>query len=690
MKFLRVLLFLLVFGALAMAAEPTSFTLEQVLSVPFPTELVASPTGNRVAWLMNDQGRRNIWVAESPRFKARQLTHFTNDDGQVLTQLTWSSQGEALVFVRGAGATRAGETPNPTQNPAGTERAIWAVDIPEGVPRKLGNGTSPALSPTGRVAFLSDGQIWAAPLSGSTAAQQLLRVRGRSRDLRWSPDGETLAFVSDRNEYSFITLYQPDSDGFRYVSPSVDRDHFPRWSPDGKQIAFVRQPGRGGELPPPLAENVPSPWAIWVADLETLAARKVWESSQEPEGSLPRMAAENTLQWASENRLVFASEQEGWLHLYSLSSSGGAPRLLTPGECEVEQVAYSPDSPSIVYSSNCGDGDRRHLWRVPVTGGTPRELSSGESMEWNPAVLVDDQVAFLRSDARIPASAYLMSASGQDPRPLAPETFPKDFPSTSLVVPQQVVFTSPDGWKIHGQLFLPRGESPGKRPAMIYMHGGPIRQMLLGWHYLEYYHYGYGFNQYLASRGYAVLSVNYRGGVGYGRRFREAPSRGPRGASEYQDIVAGANYLRSREDIDPERIGLWGGSYGGYLTALGLARNSDLFAAGVDIHGVHDWSNRRRFRREGPGSAEFLESARQSSPVASVDLWKSPVLFAHGDDDPTVSFAQTVDLIQRLRARQVEFEQLVLPDEVHDFLLHRTWLKIFRTAADFLDRHLKK
>jgi len=225
---------------------------------------------------------------------------------------------------------------------------------------------------------------------------------------------------------------------------------------------------------------------------------------------------------------------------------------------------------------------------------------------------------------------------------------------------------------------------------MIYMHGGPIRQMLLGWHYLEYYHYGYGFNQYLASRGYAVLSVNYRGGVGYGRRFREAPSRGPRGASEYQDIVAGANYLRSREDIDPERIGLWGGSYGGYLTALGLARNSDLFAAGVDIHGVHDWSNRRRFRREGPGSAEFLESARQSSPVASVDRWKSPVLFAHGDDDPTVSFAQTVDLIQRLRARQVEFEQLVLPDEVHDFLLHRTWLKIFRTAADFLDRHLKK
>src|SRR4030095_765857 len=107
---------------------------------------------------------------------------------------------------------------------------------------------------------------------------------------------------------------------------------------------------------------------------------------------------------------------------------------------------------------------------------------------------------------------------------------------------------------------------PGRLPAVIFIHGGPIRQMLLGWHYMYYYHNAYGMNQYLAGRGYAVLSVNFRSGTGYGRAFREAPGRGARGATEYQDIVAAGNYLRARPEIDPGRIGLWGGSYRGYLT----------------------------------------------------------------------------------------------------------------------------
>jgi dipeptidyl aminopeptidase/acylaminoacyl peptidase len=226
-------------------------------------------------------------------------------------------------------------------------------------------------------------------------------------------------------------------------------------------------------------------------------------------------------------------------------------------------------------------------------------------------------------------------------------------------------------------------------PAVIFMHGGPIRQMLLGWHYLYYYHNAYGMNQYLASRGYAVLSVNYRSGIGYGRRFREAPERGPRGATEYQDIVAAGNYLRGRDDVDPARIGLWGGSYGGYLTALGLARNSDMFAAGVDLHGVHDWSTRRFRTWAGTESADVVKKARESSPVTSVDKWKSPVLLIQGDDDRNVDFSQTVDLAQRLRAQKVELELMVLPDEVHDFLLHRHWLAVYRAAADFFGRRLK-
>jgi dipeptidyl aminopeptidase/acylaminoacyl peptidase len=186
-----------------------------------------------------------------------------------------------------------------------------------------------------------------------------------------------------------------------------------------------------------------------------------------------------------------------------------------------------------------------------------------------------------------------------------------------------------------------------------------------------------------------VLSVNYRSGIGYGRAFREARHRGARGASEYQDIVAAGKYLRSRSDIDGKRIGLWGGSYGGYLTAMGLARDSELFAAGVDLHGVHDWSARVGRGPGGGGTPELIKLARESSPIASVDKWKSPVLLIHGDDDRNVAFSQTVDLVRKLREHKVEFEELVFPDEVHDFLRHQDWLRAYHAGSDFFDRHLK-
>jgi dipeptidyl aminopeptidase/acylaminoacyl peptidase len=219
-----------------------------------------------------------------------------------------------------------------------------------------------------------------------------------------------------------------------------------------------------------------------------------------------------------------------------------------------------------------------------------------------------------------------------------------------------------------------------------------MRQMLPAFHYSGYYAGAYAFNQYLASRGYVVLALNFRSGIGYGRDFRAAPHQGPRGAAEYADLVAAGRYLRSRGDVDPERIGLWGGSYGGYLTAMGLARDSHLFAAGVDLHGVHDWAWRgEHFALPGgfwglqPSDSEL---ARRSSPVFDVESWSSPVLMVHGDDDRNVDFIQSTDLVQRLRRRGVHVETLVFPDEVHGFLRHASWRETFRRAADFFDRFL--
>jgi dipeptidyl aminopeptidase/acylaminoacyl peptidase len=283
--------------------------------------------------------------------------------------------------------------------------------------------------------------------------------------------------------------------------------------------------------------------------------------------------------------------------------------------------------------------------------------------------------------------------NGDGPRDLAPESIPAGFPG-ALVTPEPVEFPAADGMKIRGQLFLPSGVRQGeRRPAVIFFHGGSRRQMLLGWHYMAYYHHAYALNQYLASRGYVVLSVNYRSGTGYGLEFREALNYGAAGASEFNDVLGAGLYLRNRPDVDPARIGLWGGSYGGYLTALGLARASDLFAAGVDIHGVHDWRTETRVYVSSDDldtQQQALRVAFESSPLAHMSGWLSPVLLIHGDDDRNVEFRQTVELAEALRKKEVEFEQLVFPDEIHGFLTHARWLEAFQSAADFFDRRLKK
>lgn len=153
------------------------------------------------------------------------------------------------------------------------------------------------------------------------------------------------------------------------------------------------------------------------------------------------------------------------------------------------------------------------------------------------------------------------------------------------------------------------------------------------------------------------------------------------------DVIGAALYLQSRGDVDPDRIAAWGGSYGGFLTAFALAKASNLYAAGVDMHGVHDWTNVLKTREPSyDPNSELGRLAWRSSPMAYVDTWKSPVLLIQGDDDRNVPFTETIHMAEELRNHGVEVEQLVFPDEVHDFLLHRDWLAAYRASADFLDR----
>jgi len=670
-----------------------NFTLESVLSSPFPSDLVASPRGDLVAWAVDDQGKRNVWAAQAPDFKARQLTRFDLDEGLELSELAFNFDGSIIVFVRNQGTNRSGESPNPTSNTQGAEQAVWAVKVAGGEPWKIGQGSSPVTSSAENiVAYALRGKIFFSSLEGTPKPQSLFNARGTANSCAFSPDGSKLAFSSDRGDHSFIGVYDLKDKTILWVSPSADRDGFPAFSPDGARLAFFRFPGASSEIS---EEDQSTTFSIMIADAATGTAKEAWRSPN-ASGGFAQTYFPQPLMWAAGGKLVFYSEHEGWMHLYSLNPADGKVTCLTPGGFEVEDSCLSSDRSVVIFNSNQGDIDRRHLWTVAVAGGAPKPLTPGQGLEWRPKALAGGNLlAFLCSTARQPATPAVIGIFVRDRHLIAPELIPADFPSKELVEPQQVVFKAPDGLEIHGQLFMPEGAKPGdRRPAAIFMHGGPIRQMLLGWHYMYYYHNTYAFNQYLASRGYVVLSVNYRLGIGYGRAFREAPKGGYRGASEYQDITAAGKYLQNRPEVDPNRVGLWGGSYGGYLTALGLARDSAMFAAGVDLHGVHDWS---AYIRAYAGSLprakaeEYQRISFDASPVASVDFWASPVLFIHGDDDRNVEFSQTTDMVQRLRKQgRTHLELLIFPDEVHDFLRHSNWLKAYHAASDFFDRMLKK
>lgn len=674
-----------------------AFTLEEIMSPAFVYELVSAKTSDRIAWIEIQQGMRNVYTAEGPRFEPKRLTNFTEDDGHDLTGLQISADGEVVTFTRGHTANSRGWVANPTSLASGAERATWAIRTSGGNPWRVVQANSGTLSPDGRwFAHMKEGAVHLARVDRNAdpaeadAAGPLFRVWGTPSGPRWSPDSRRIAFVTNRETHSYVGVYDIGSHEVTYLAPGVDRDANPVWSPDGTRIAFTRRPGRafGEGIRVPEGVDVPAGFQnprfagghaleIWIGDASTGEGAALWRSTSDEEDPFAGIGA---LSWQADH-LVFSLEPEDWLQYFSIStlSPNRPPARLTHEVGFPEESAFSADGRYLYYSTNAGDIDRRHIWRTPVSGGAPERLTAGDGSEMTPAVLASgDQVAILTASASQPRSVAIVSTSGGEPRLVS--LIPDEFPAEEHVTPTNVELTAADGLTFNNQLFLPKDLRPGeRRPAMIFVHGGPRRQMLLTYNYGHlFYHEAFAFNQYLASKGYIVLSVNYRGGIGYGKEFRNAPNMGRNGNSEYQDVLAAGEYLRDHPNVDPSRIAIWGLSYGGILTAQALARDSELFAAGADLAGVHFWGE----------SLDTTTVNFASSSSSNIEKWTSPVLLVHGDDDRNVAFSQTVGLVQLLRAHAVPHELIVFPDEVHEFLLHERWMKTFHAMDDFFDRYL--
>ncbi len=738
-------------SGLAGQAKPT---IEQFLNPSSPLELTAARGADRVAWATYDRGLRNVYTAAAPSWNPVRLTRFLADDGIDVSDVSLSDDGRIAVFVRGSAPNRVGWIANPSHDPAGGDRAIWAARTDGSGAWRVVAGAAPELSPDGRfVLYLRDGQIYRAPTTAAPAPDSidrglkpLIKAWGTQSSPRWSPDGRRIAFVSNRTDHSFIGIYDTRSRRVDFVSPSVDFDVVPTWSPDGKHIAFIRCPGAafgqqsqagtggignppgpaapgggarpgcaggfggggggGAQAAPDTTRRSPGLYrptfqggytlAVMMADVTNCTttearlrdadggcgdAREVWHN--QPNDRV--FVAINRMMWGKDH-LVFPINAAGdeWDRYYAISTTAPSPKpiMLTTTNGLIEDAtsaALSADGTLLYYSTNANDIEKRHIWVVPVAGGEPKQVSTDDGIETSPQPLASGtRVAVLYFNVAQPASVGLVPAGSGATRVIYP-TLPKDFPVAAHVKPEIVKTKASDGLEVPNQLFLPADLKPGeKRPAIVFVHGGPARQMLPGYHYMQFYHWAYAINQWLASQGYVVLSVNYRLGIGYGRTFRTAPNTNARGNAEYLDVLAGGKYLQSRPDVDPNRIGIWGLSYGGLLTSQALARNSDLFKAGVDLAGVHLYGN----------SLDSTSLSYRSSAISAIDTWKSPVFLVHGDDDRNVAFSQTVGLVQLLRARNIYYELIVIPDDLHESMLHSRWIDTWNRMGTFLHRFI--
>jgi dipeptidyl aminopeptidase/acylaminoacyl peptidase len=396
-----------------------------------------------------------------------------------------------------------------------------------------------------------------------------------------------------------------------------------------------------------------------------------------------------TLGWMKNDReIYFQSERTGYSQLYAVSFEGGEPRALTSGQWEIDSAALSKDKTRFFLTTSEADPGEHNVYEMKADGGARTKLTSlhgGHSCVPSP----DDRwFADVYSYTNKPPELYVQEARGNAAAKKLTSSPASEFWEYPWLDAPVVTFPARDGATLRGRLYKPANFRKGG-PAVVFVHGAGYLQNVHRW--WSSYSHEYMFHHILMERGYTVIDIDYRGSAGYGREWRTGIYR-HMGGTDLDDNVDAARWLVSQHGVDPKRIGLYGGSYGGFITLMAMFTQPDVFAAGAALRPVTDWAHYNHGYTSNILNVpqKDAEAYRQSSPIYFAQGLKGALLICHGMVDTNVHFQDTVRLVQRLiELRKENWQLAVFPVENHGFVEPSSWADEYKRILDLFEKNLK-
>ncbi len=667
----------------APVAKAEDLKISQLLEIKYLSEPALSPDGSQIAFIWDEGGVQGIWVVFLSDGKLIKISHAKGK----LARPVWSRDGNLFYIQNGALFF----WKYPQDKAALFEIALKQISDFD-------------ISPDGRsIVYSKSGDLWI--FSQDNNQNFSLTSTPEVEDSpQFSPDGKKISFISfppfkqisevpieltgpklaflaTKYENTDVGIIPAAGGASIWIARSEENELSPKWSPDSKKLVIEKRK-RNCKRREILVKDLIDNKEIVIYEENT--QKWIYELSQESYWS------------PKSDNIAFISDRDGWCHLYILNLEKKSLTQFTKGEYEVSYPAWSPDGSKIAFTSNKDSLIERQIWVMSFPKGRLEKITESRGTNMMPFWSPDGKkLAYLHSDPYTVLDIWVKTFPKGESKQLT-NAMPESLDKKALVPPEFLYYESVDGVKVPAFLFKPKEFDQNKKyPAIIWIHGDGILQNRYGWHPSKNYGVYYGFHQYLLQKGYVVLSVDYRGSIGYGRDFMQGHYM-DLGGKDCEDVIRGAEYLSSLNFVDPQRFGVWGLSYGGYLTLQSIIKYPEMFKAAINVAGVDDWND---WAKDPDGwwiqgrmgdPQDHKQLYYQSAPINFVDKIKTPLLILHGTADYNVPFYESVRLVDALIKKGKIFELMIYPGEDHYFIWSYTWKDVFQRAENFFEKYLKK